>query len=83
MRHNCCAFRIPLFRILAARVCFEVEIVPDHVVSDDELVPVPAGGRACPVTITEVAVRGPWGTRKTARTLRSTGVISADVIAGA
>ncbi|WP_170210461.1 hypothetical protein [Saccharopolyspora antimicrobica] len=58
--------------------------MPDHVASDDEIVPVhTGGGRSCPITITEVAVRGPWGTRKTARVLRSTGVISADVVVGA
>ncbi|MDA3642538.1 hypothetical protein LZ318_21560 [Saccharopolyspora indica] len=58
--------------------------MPDHVASDDELVPVPTGGgRSCPIAITEVAVRGPWGTRRTARALRSTGVVSADVVAGA
>ncbi|GAA4617828.1 hypothetical protein GCM10023108_36300 [Saccharopolyspora hordei] len=55
--------------------------MPDHVASDEEFVPAPVqGGRACPITITKVTMRGPWGTRKATRVVRSTGVVSADVV---
>ncbi|MFC7344000.1 hypothetical protein [Saccharopolyspora griseoalba] len=37
------------------------------------------GGRICPSPSELIALRGPWGARRPARRLGTTGVISADV----
>ncbi|WP_433872392.1 hypothetical protein [Saccharopolyspora sp. CA-218241] len=56
--------------------------MPSHVVSGNAVAPQsPAeGGRACPVPIDLIALRGPWGVRRPKRQLGTTGVVSADVV---